>query len=265
MKKLKGVILVGVIIIFLGGGYKLVQHEKMQDELILQLQTELNDIYNLRADLKNINYLDTGINYLAIGNSITKHKENEYWWDEHGMAASTKEKDYVHLIAAYLREEGEEVLFYTYNFYQWEVQSTDRAEMLELIDPYMNSELDIITVQLGENVTDTRTYYEDYKELINYIKRGSPNAIIIIIDDFWSDREKSVIKSRVAMETNVYFVDLSDIRGDEEYQCGIGTVVYDSEGIEHMVEHEGVARHPGDKGMEVIANRVIDILKHSLF
>lgn len=92
MKKLKGVILVGVIIIFLGGGYKLVQHEKMQDELILQLQTELNDIYNLRADLKNINYLDTGINYLAIGNSITKHKENEYWWDEHGMAPLRKKK-----------------------------------------------------------------------------------------------------------------------------------------------------------------------------
>ena len=36
--------------------------------------------------------------YLAIGNSITRHPECVYWWSEAGMAASTPEQDYFHLV-----------------------------------------------------------------------------------------------------------------------------------------------------------------------
>ena len=63
------------------------------------------------------------------------------------------------------------------------------------------------------------------------------------------------------MQEGVQFVDLAMIKDDDSYQCGLGTVVYDENGLQHVVEHEGVAKHPGDKGMEYIANAVLQTLK----
>ena len=79
-----------------------------------------------------------------------------------------------------------------------------------------------------------------------------------MIDDFWDSGEKSESKKLAAEKENVDFVSLDDIKGKTEYQAGLGTVVYDKDGNEHIIEHEGVAKHPGDKGMEYIADRVIE-------
>ena len=58
----------------------------------------------------------------------------------------------------------------------------------------------------------------------------------------------------------IYHLRLSDIKGLPEYKCGMGTTVYDDEGKPHIVEHEGVAGHPGDKGMKEIADKVINCI-----
>lgn len=43
---------------------------------------------------------------LFIGNSITLHGKASYWPGEWGMAASTREKDYVHLLMKNCRKAG---------------------------------------------------------------------------------------------------------------------------------------------------------------
>lgn len=52
------------------------------------------------------------------------------------------------------------------------------------------------------------------------------------------------------------FVSLNEIKGNADYQAGLGTIVYDKNGNEHIIEHEGVAANPGDKSMEYIAEAV---------
>ena len=96
--------------------------------------------------------------------------------------------------------------------------------------------------------------------LINYIKEKSPNARIIVIGDFGLVSNREEYKKNAVERTGVEYVSLEGIAGNPEYFCGMGAIVYDKDGVEHVVEHSGVARHPSDKGMEAIAERIIEVL-----
>ena len=253
-------LLVVVVILVVGGfcGYKFIKHEKNQNQKISDLRSQVS-LLQARMDTADVSWLDDGYNYFAIGNSITSHPLSSYWWNEDiGMAATTADKDYVHLISTVLPAPSK---FCAYNFSVWEVQSHDRAETIDLLDGYLSDKLDQVTIQLSENASDISTFEEDYVELIEYVKNGAPNAQIIVIDDFWDSGEKSKMKMSAAEKENVDFVSLEDIKGKDEYQAGLGTVVYDKDGNEHVIEHEGVAAHPGDKGMAYIAEVVEKVIE----
>ena len=232
---------------------------QINDELESQVEDLKQEVDELQG---RVSYSETAFNYLAIGNSITIHRESDYWWSASGMAASRPENDYYHLVTDYLRQIYPEVGSYAVNFSQWEFQSYDRAETYSIIDPYLSSELDLVTIQLSENVTNMSTFESDFESLIEYVKLNAPNARILIIDDFWDDGSKSEIKEAVAGRTGVAFLSLDEIKDDPEYQCGENAVVYDSEGQEHIVDHEGVELHPGDKGMLYIADTIINALNN---
>ncbi len=267
-------IIVGILaMVILGGG--IANYEKWQGEQISILQnndkTRREEMDALNADIlelqnrllaletgKVVEYDTNGYNYLAIGNSITTHAKCDYWWDERGMASTSKENDYVHLVSLYLKEYYKIQVTHIVNYASWEVQSNDRAETYELIDPYLSPEVDLLTVQLGENVNDLTMFSSDFEALILYLKSNCPNAEIMIIDDFWDNSDRRNIKQSVAENCGVTYVDLSEIREKAEYECGLGTIVYGDDGEEHVVEHSGVAEHPGDAGMKYIADAIIN-------
>ena len=259
--KLRFVAVVLALIVLCGCfacGYKVIKHEQNQSQRISNLEKQVS-LLQAKLNATQVDWLDGGFNYLAIGNSITIHPYADYWWDDdRGMAASTDDKDYVHLIGATLPDPSK---VYAYNFYTWEVQSADRAETLSLLDGYLSDKLDLVTIQLSENASDLTTFETDYEELIQYIKVGAPNAQIIVIDDFWDSGDKSLMKKVASERENVDFVSLEEIKGKPKYQAGIGTVVYDKDGNEHTIEHDGVASHPGDKGMSYIAEVVENVIK----
>ena len=210
---------------------------------------------------------DNEYNYLAIGNSITWHGIEDIWWNEIGMAASDEQHDYFHLVLKYLEENNDSVKGVTYNFVEWETCSGDRDETLEYLDQYLWPEIDLVTIQLGENahlsgdVSTLEAFQVDFTSLINYVKEKAPNARILVIDDFWSDGYRNERKKNAADQTGVEFVSLEGITNNRDYYCGLNTIVYDKDGGEHIVEHNGVAEHPGDKGMAAIASRIIEVLK----
>ena len=232
-----------------------VRHEVYQQRQITNLEYQVNFIQR-ELDKSSIEWDSENFNYLAIGNSITKHPINDYWWSECGMAASNPEKDFAHLIAS-----AQNAQFYAYNFSAWELMSHDRGETLSLLDGMLSANLDLVTVQLGENVSNTTTFESDFEELISYIQRRAPKAQIIVIGDFWDEHEKDDYKKTACSATNVEFISLDGIKNLAEYQCGMGSIVYDDDGNEHVVEHSGVAKHPNDKAMKYIADKVIGVLK----
>lgn len=177
------------------------------------------------------------------------------------MASTSKENDYVHLVSLYLKEYYKTQVTHIVNYASWEVQNNDRAQTYELIDPYLSPEVDLVTVQLGENVTDLTMFSSDFEALILYLKSNCPNAEFMIIDDFWNNSDRRDIKQSVAEKCGVTYVDLGEIREKVEYECGLGTTVYGESGEEHVVEHSGVAKHPGDAGMKYIADAIINQIK----
>jgi lysophospholipase L1-like esterase len=241
-----------------------IETQKATIESLNSLVDELNnDILQKELDATTIVWSDGEYDYLAIGNSITLHGLASYWWDDdRGMASSSDEKDYVHLVTSYLEQKNNlgGVVENSVNLSSWETNSSDRAEFLALLDDYLSTSLELVTIQLGENVSDFSTYETDFEDLINYVKDKAPNAEIIVVGDFWNNENRDLLKEEAANNCSVTYVSLEGIKDNSEYYAGKGTLVEDSDGQMHTIEHDGVAMHPSDKGMEAIAERIIDSL-----
>lgn len=236
-------------------GIKFIKHEKSQQDRISSLEGKVS-LLQAESNKSTVNWNPDDYNYLAIGNSITIHPLNEYWWNECGMAATTEEKDYVHQVASNLNAN-----YYAYNFATWELMGHDRGETLSLLDGLLSEDLDLVTIQLSENASDLSTFETDFEELIRYVQEEAPDAQLLVIGDFWDKDQKDEMKQQACEEAGVKFISLDEIKGIEQYQCGMDTTVYDSEGNPHTVEHSGVARHPGDAGMKRIADQIVEAVK----
>ena len=259
-KKIISIIIIAALGIGMGGGgycfNRLMRHERAQSLQISNLQGQISLLQLKVANHNTWHTSEDGFDYLAIGNSITRHGLCDYWWGEWGMAASTASNDYFTLVSSSLQKKFEAVNCHRINFSVWERLAHDRSETWEVLDPYLNENVDLVTIQLSENALDLITFKDDLSSLLKHIKVLCPKSTIIVVDDFWSD-EKSKLKKQACKENNIPFADLSDIRGKKEYQGRRGTMVMGADGKEHKIEHSGVAIHPGDEGMKVIAERVL--------
>ena len=262
IRRLRNLLIFLLCIVLIGGlgagacGWKLYKKVKGQETTLQNLQLQINTITtNQKAAAFDSTVFKTDTyNYLAIGNSITYHDAMSYWWNQGvGMAASDAEHDYVHVLTSLLKDGGEEVVAANMNFYDWEAQGYDRGETLSTLDSYLSPNLDLVTIQLGENVNDTSTLEKDYEDLINYVSEKAPEAQVVVIGEFWKDEEKDNDKKAACDATGATFVDLSSMWNDMSFEAGMGTTVYGSDGEAHTIEHDGVASHPGDKGMQKIA------------
>ena len=171
---------------------------------IIEINHIKEEVELLKAERNIISHrwLENSYNYLAIGNSITLHEKNDYWFNKCGMAASNLENDYVHQLIQMLESKNINVNGYAYNFFIWEVQSHDRAETLILLDKLLSKKLNLVTVQLSENVSDVSTFKTDFEKLIKYIQNKAPYAKVIVIDDFWDKGAKSIAKKEIGGADN---------------------------------------------------------------
>ena len=213
------------------------------------------------SDYKGMYNPDT-YNYLALGNSITKHTVCDYWWGSWGMAASTQDKDYPHLVAGKLADLFGPVTMQILNISTWETQSYDRAQTLTLLDNYLDDTVNLVTIQLGEDCYDMTTFENDYIEMIHYIQERAPNAHIMVLGDVWNFPPRDELKLAACVKSEVPYVDLSEMRDNPAYQCGLGTTVYGDDGQQHVVEHLGAAKHPGDSGHQFMADKIISSLNY---
>lgn len=272
MKKKLVFILVPVMLIVIAAGAWFAMHEKNQSVNISALLAENEKLGEKvdklaekldRATLELAQQADRetrepvewgdGYNWMAIGNSMTWRSK----W-QRGICSTMPDNDYFGIVKAWLENRHENVQAERCNYSDWE-QSTIRASVFDLIAPYLSEKLDLVTIQLGEDISDTETYWDDLERLIRYVEGHCPSAQIILIDDFWS-QERSDIRRAVAAGTHIQFADLGEIRGKKEYQSEEETEYMLTDGRVLAVEKEDES-YPGDAGMAYIAEQVIKILE----
>ena len=201
---------------------------------------------------------------ICIGSSITVHPYTPegtlaegYWLADWGMAASSKEKDYAHVLA---KKYNTSVV--TQSLGNWEMaeeQGFPRIIYMEDLDPLFEGvEPKLVVLQFGESCTAYNKLYTDLSNLVEYIKEKAPNAVIaitgtIIAADPIRNMVVDGIKQTVAKEQGCVYVDMSGYNAS--MWAKEGTQIVNDQGEVTTISFAQQA-HPGDYGMYWIAEQI---------
>ena len=187
---------------------------------------------------------------LFFGNSITRHEPNAQigWHGDWGMAASSKDKDYVHLVVAELDKKYGKVDYCIAQGAMWEWEYRRTEEVLkEYYSALKSFNADIVVIRIGENITAKKhleVSCEPYfAKAVDFIAEGAEK--VVITDMFWYSVYNDCFRN-VCEQKGYTFCHLTDLEEDERTMA-LG-----------LFEHKGVAGHPGDFGMKCIADRILE-------
>jgi Tol biopolymer transport system component len=186
---------------------------------------------------------------LFLGNSITLHgpAPDIGWTGNWGMAATSQDRDYVHVLTSRLAAVGPRPEIRVKNIADFERGYGDFDIETRLADELAFG-AEIIVLAIGENVADPATedaraaFSDACVRLLSALGRGG-QARVFVRGSFWPHPVKDGILREAAARTGAAFVDISALGRDERHAAR----------SERTIEHAGVAAHPGDLGMQAIA------------
>lgn len=193
---------------------------------------------------------------MILGNSITYHepKPDIGWHGCWGMAASAKENDYVHKVIAEVRAIYPDAAFCIVQGSVWEVNYTD-CSYEENFAQVKDFAPDILISSLSANIPDSKfenkAYKENLKKLHCYLSTNKTK--IFQLSAFFGNPDKNAAIKEYCDEENAHIVWVSDILQNVENRAT------------GMFEHKGVQVHPGDKGMKLIAERILETLENFIY
>lgn len=201
--------------------------------------------------------------WLALGNSITRHPITSFWWGDWGMAATTREKDWVHRLNVKIQGTNPVApSFNAYNIANWEVahNTFDKTAY----DSYFAGDEDLVVIRLGENALDDANYQADFELLIDYVKSKAPLARIVVTGNFWTSSSRELKQKTASDNKGCIWVQLNQL-DSATYKSTLGTSVYGDDLAWHLISDggataAGVANHPGDVGMEAIADAIFSVI-----
>jgi lysophospholipase L1-like esterase len=170
----------------------------------------------------------TGVNFanvVILGNSITYSQQNLAigWKGNWGMAATEPAKDYVHLLTARFLAANKTCVVQAANIADFE-QNYSSYNFDTQLKAYRDSKPDLLILRIGENVQstfDAAAFSQRYQALIEYMKVNNPDLKVLAAGSFWPQREYI---NNIMSQYTPY---LSLVKG-----------------------------HPGDKGMQGIADMI---------
>lgn len=218
---------------------------------------EAQNSVNAKGQLKpsqyvSFEYADGKRRVTFVGNSITRHgpKADIGWSGDWGMAASAKDRDYVHLVKKGLEERNDPASICIAQAAVWERGFLEDDKILE--NEFSDVRLfdaDTLVVRIGENMKKDQIalcgpYFE---KMIRFFVTESTKKIVVT-DSFWEHQVRDSIIRDICDRNGYTFCRISDL-GNDQSNMAIG-----------QYEHKGVSVHPCDLGMERIADRILALI-----
>lgn len=194
---------------------------------------------------------------MFLGNSITLHgpKEDIGWHGDWGMAASSRERDYVHLVEKAVTEKYPDAAFCISQGAEWE-QKLPNCDYEKVFGAVKDFAPDVIISSLETNILekdfDGEVFRTEIRRLHRYLSRPDGATRIIVASSYCHTEKKDIALKAYAEEVGATYVFIGDIRENPE------NLALD------RFEHEGVAGHPGDLGMKRLAERYLKALEGML-
>ena len=189
---------------------------------------------------------------MFVGNSITLHRPAPEigWYGDWGMAASSKDRDYVHLLIKYIKSGHPDAAFCIVQAAAWEREYRS-CEIQKVCAGAESFDPDIIITRLSENIPaddiDSELLISSMRNLHEFLSGDNKNVKHIITSNVFNNKLKDALLKEYSVKFGAEYVYLNDYCENKENQA-----------LEY--EHEGVRLHPGDKGMRFIAERIIPAL-----
>jgi hypothetical protein len=190
---------------------------------------------------------------LIVGNSITWHTPSQalQWQGNWGMAASTRDSDFAHVLKRKIEESQkyESVALYPKNISDFENEPGNYD--FGKVDFAETFGADTLVVLIGDNVKaeNSANFGTQYGNLLSALQGNRPTRIYCV-STWWRNNQ---IDSAISAACNsmhgkyVYIGDINFIAGMR------------ASASEHP--NKGVAAHPSDAGMNVIATRIFKTMQ----
>lgn len=187
---------------------------------------------------------------LIFGNSIVQHGPAPQigWTGNWGMAASTRDSDFVHLLISEIRARDTSVTFDYANIggFEWKLDDYDYARVDTFATP------DMLILRFSENVNDSTAgngaLVRNYDKLIHKIDPDD-RAVKVIVTGLWHRPNTHAILKQYAEQHGYIFVRNDDLLADSTNTAS------------GLFTNAGVAAHPSDKGMRRIKERIWEKIK----
>ena len=199
-----------------------------------------------KANIKPAPNVDTPAftfnNVLILGNSITytPAQQGTEWTGSWGMAATTADSDYVHVLTAKLKKVNPKCVVTAFNISAWEY-AYDTYDITNF-SSYTTFNPDLVIFRIGEDVVqsplDTLSFGAHYRALLKYFSNNSP--VILAVGSIWS----RPVTDAVMRQNTKNFITLANLGADDTiYSFGAW-------------QDPGIQQHPNDRGMRLIADTI---------
>lgn len=214
------------------------------------------------------------IKVLIIGNSITKHlpSPSNGWLGNWGMAATSEENDYVHILISRINKKYSDIEFKWENIYEFEKYFYNYSKFdTKKYKPLADYGADIIIATFGANIrnvtneqdseleTDEIFTPDSYSDIIEFFNPSGKAEVLACITTLTPDENAEIIKLS-AQKNGYILVDMSDLT---ERKYTAADYKENSEVFTSNVT-EPVLNHPGNLGMEKMAERLFTVLTRLL-